>query len=54
MGKLKFVAVAFVVGTVLGGAFGSMGGHHLIQGLAIGGAAGIAVAWLVLFSEANA
>jgi hypothetical protein len=54
MGKLKFVAVAFVVGTVLGGAFGSMGGHHLIQGLAIGGAAGIAAAWLVLFREANA
>jgi hypothetical protein len=54
MAKLKFVVVAFVVGSVLGGAFGSMGGHHLIQGLAIGGAAGITVAWLVLFREANA
>ena len=54
MEKLKFCAVTFIVGSVLGGAFGSMGTHHLAQGLAIGGAAGIAVAWLVLFREANA
>ena len=31
----------------MGGCFGSMGANHLMQGLAIGGAAGLAVAWLI-------
>lgn len=52
--KIQFYAVAFIMGSALGGCFGSMGAHHLAQGLAIGGAAGVGVAWLILLRETNA
>jgi len=54
MAKFKFVAVAFVLGAVMGGCFGSMPWGHGLQGACIGGGAGLLVAWLILFREANA
>jgi len=54
MAKLKFVSIAFVFGAVLGGCFGSMPWGHTLQGASIGGAAGLAVAALILKREEDA
>jgi uncharacterized transporter YbjL len=54
MSKYTFIAYAFVIGAVLGGCFGSMPWGHTIQGLSIGGAAGLAVAALILKRESTA
>jgi hypothetical protein len=54
MSKYTFAAYAFVIGAVLGGCFGSMPWGHTLQGISIGGAAGLAVAWLILLRESNA
>jgi hypothetical protein len=54
MKKSTYAAVAFIVGAVLGGGFGSMIGGHVVGGISIGGAAGLAVAWLVLLREYHA
>jgi hypothetical protein len=54
MGKFSFAAYAFVIGAVLGGCFGSMPWGHTLQGASIGGAAGLAVAALILKREEDA
>ena len=54
MSKYAFVGYAFVLGAVLGGCFGSMPWGHTLQGISIGGAAGLAVAVLILKRESNA
>ena len=54
MSKYTFVAYAFVLGAVLGGCFGSMPWGHTLQGVSIGGAAGVAVAVLILVRESRA
>lgn len=54
MSKYAFAAYAFVIGAVLGGCFGSMPWGHTLQGISIGGAAGLAVAALILKREADA
>lgn len=53
MNKYTFAAYAFVIGAVLGGCFGSMPWGHTIQGISMGGAAGLAVAALILKREAD-
>ena len=54
MRNLVYAAKALVVGSVLGGGYGSMMGGHIIQGISIGGASALGVVWLVLVRESNA
>jgi hypothetical protein len=54
MRNLTYAAKAFIVGTVLGGGYGSMMGGHILQGVSIGGTAALAVAWLVMARESHA
>jgi hypothetical protein len=54
MRNFVYAAKAFIVGSVLGGGYGSMMGGHILQGVSIGGAAALAVAWLVIVRESNA
>ena len=54
MSKYTFAAYAFIIGAVLGGCFGSMPWGHTLQGISIGGAAGLAVAALILKRETDA
>jgi hypothetical protein len=54
MRNLIYAAKAFIVGAVLGGGYGSMMGGHVVQGVSIGAAAALAVAWLIIVRESNA
>jgi hypothetical protein len=54
MRNARYLATAFIVGAVLGGCFGFMSGGSAMRGLAVGGAAGLAVAWLVIARESRA
>jgi len=54
MRNLIYAAKALTVGAVLGGGYGSMMGGHIVQGVSIGAAAALAVAWLVIVRESNA
>lgn len=54
MRNFIYAGKALVVGLVLGGGYGSMMGGHIAQGLSIGGAAALAVAWLVVARESKA
>ena len=54
MRNLIYAAKAFIVGAVLGGGFGSMMGGHIVQGIAIGSAAALTAAWLVMARESHA
>jgi len=54
MRDLIYFSKALIVGAVLGGGYGSMMGGHIAQGVSIGGAAALAVAWLVIVRESNA
>jgi hypothetical protein len=53
MSKYSFAAYAFVIGATLGGCFGSMPWGHTLQGISMGGAAGLAVAALILKRESD-
>ena len=54
MRNVIYLTKAVIIGTVLGGGYGSMMGGHIVQGISIGGAAALAVAWLVIVRESNA